>query len=112
MGWGWCYATLEEFPVYLIRDSWENSAVEWKANGKAMKVYSKCQLLRQDLKGNYINTHMSIHWQEENEYELLLIYSERTHLQLVLNSRKCGSVYPLHHTSSWRGTYSYTKRPS
>lgn len=43
MGWGWCYATFEEFPVYLIRGSWENSAIErvereWKRHEGGFQV--------------------------------------------------------------------------
>lgn len=71
MEWGWCYATLEEFPEYVVRGSWENSAVgEWNTNGNAMKVDSKCQILRQVLKGNDSDPYKSILSQGENEYNL------------------------------------------
>jgi hypothetical protein len=35
-----------------------------------------------------------------------------THLQLVPTSRKCGSIHPLPHTSSWGSTYLIKERGS
>jgi hypothetical protein len=73
MGWRWWYATLEEFPVYLIRGSWENSAIErvereWKRHEGGFQV--PATVLLQVLEGNYSDTHKNNLWRGENLYEL------------------------------------------
>lgn len=71
MEWGWCYATMEEFPEYPVRGSWENSAIErveheWKRHEGGFRVPN----ITASLKGNDSDPHKSILWQGENEYNL------------------------------------------